>query len=75
LGTFKDGAFVSTGKTVAMNAIAMNEDPIVKTNVFDCGDKKVGYLAYTSFTFDSCLGLYDVCKEFKKQGVTELILD
>lgn len=75
LGTFKDGAFVSTGKTVTMNAKAMYEDPIVKTEVFDCGDKKVGYLAYTSFTFESCLGLYDVCKEFKKQGVTELILD
>ena len=75
LGTFKDGAFVSTGKTVTMNAKAMYEDPIVKTDVFDCGDKKVGYLAYTSFTFESCLGLYDVCKEFKEQGVTELILD
>ena len=75
LGTFKDGAFVPTGKTVTMNAKAMYEDPIVKTEVFDCGDKKVGYLAYTSFTFESCLGLYDVCKEFKKQGVTELILD
>ena len=75
LGTFKGGAFVSTGKTVTMNAKAMYEDPIIATKVFDCGGKKVGYLAYTSFTFESCLGLYDVCKEFKKQGVTELILD
>lgn len=75
LGTFKDGAFVSTGKTVAMNAKAMYEDPIIATKIFDCGSKKVGYLAYTSFTFESCLGLYDVCKEFKKEGISELILD
>lgn len=53
----------------------MYEDPILLTKVFDCDGKKVGYLAYQSFTFESCLGLYEVCKEFKKEGVSELILD
>lgn len=58
-----------------MTAVSMYEDPILLTKVFDCGGKKVGYLAYTSFTFESSLGLYEACKEFKKEGITELILD
>lgn len=76
VGTYMgDNVYSAVEKTVEMQSVAMYEDPILKTDIFDCGGKKVGYLAYTSFTFESCLGLYDVCKEFKKQGVTELILD
>ena len=70
-----DGTYSSVEKTVAMQSKAMYEDPILKHDVFNCGGKKVGYLAYTSFTFESSLGLYEVCKEFKKQGIEELILD
>ncbi len=70
-----DGTYSAVEKTVAMQAIAMYEDPIVKHDVFDCGGKKVGYLVYTSFTFESSLRLYEVCKEFKKLGIEELILD
>ena len=75
VGRVMANSYSAVEKTVEMQAVAMYEDPIVKTAVFDCGGKKVGYLAYTGFTFESCLGLVDVCKEFKKQGVTELILD
>jgi C-terminal processing protease CtpA/Prc len=70
-----DGTYSSVEKNVAMQSKAMYEDPILKHDVFNCGGKKVGYLAYTSFTFESSLGLYEVCKEFKKQGIEELILD
>lgn len=62
-------------KTVQMTAVSMYEDPVLMTKVFDCGGKKVGYLVYTSFTFESSLGLYEVCKQFKAEGITELILD
>ena len=75
LGTFQNGAFTPTGKTVKLEAKAMDEEPIIMTKVFDCGGKKVGYLHYTSFTFDSSLGLYEVCKQFKAEGISELILD
>ncbi|MBR5205140.1 MAG: PDZ domain-containing protein [Bacteroidaceae bacterium] len=75
LGTFKDGAFALTGKTIKMDAIDMEEDPILVTKVFDCGGKKVGYLHYTSFTFQSSVGLHDVCKQFKAEGISEFILD
>lgn len=70
-----DGTYSAVEKTVAMQAKVMYEDPIVKHDVFDCGGKKVGYLAYTSFTFQSSEELYELCKEFKKQGIEELILD
>ena len=70
-----DGKYTSIEKTVKMAAVAMYEDPVVMAKVFDCGGKKVGYLLYTSFTFESSLTLVEVCKQFKKEGVTELILD
>ena len=75
IGRLTEEGYSPVEKTVEMKSVAMYEDPIVCTDVFDCGGKKVGYLAYTSFTFESCLGLYEVCKEFKKKGVSELILD
>lgn len=76
LGRYQgNGVYTSVEKTAKMSAVAMYENPIVATKVFDCAGKKVGYLAYTSFTFESSVALIDVCKEFKAQGVTELILD
>ena len=75
LGTFQDNAFTLTGRTIKLEAKAMDEESIIMTKVFDCGGKKVGYLHYTSFTFDSSLGLYEVCKQFKAEGISELILD
>lgn len=76
IGSYKGNNVYSTvEKSASMTAVSMYEDPILLTKVFDCGGKKVGYLAYTSFTFESSLGLYEACKEFKKEGITELILD
>jgi hypothetical protein len=76
LGRYQgNGVYTSVEKTAKMSAVAMYENPVVATKVFDCGGKKVGYLAYTSFTFESSVALIDVCKQFKAQGVTELILD
>ena len=77
VGTYQgDGLYSDVEKTVSMTAVAMYEDPIVLTKVFDCGGKKVGYLLYTSFTFESSLGLYEVCKEFKKEGIrTSIFID
>lgn len=62
-------------ETITMVAINMYENPVLMTKVFDCGGKKVGYLAYLSFTLDSCKDLIKAAKMFKEQGVTELILD
>ncbi|MBQ8521108.1 MAG: hypothetical protein IJ456_06995 [Bacteroides sp.] len=70
-----NGVYTETGKSVSMTAVNMYENPVLMTKVFDCGGKKVGYLAYTSFTLDSCKDLIDAAKSFKEKGVTELILD
>lgn len=75
VGRLSNYGYTAVEKTVSMNAKAMYEDPILIEKVFDCGGKKVGYLMYTSFTFESSVGLVDVCKRFKQAGVTELILD
>ena len=64
-----------TIKTVTLTARKMYENPVLLSKVFDCGDKKVGYLVYTSFTLDSYKDLIAACTAFKEAGVTELILD
>ena len=63
------------GETLNLTAVKMYEDPVLVTKVFDCGGKKVGYLAYSAFTIKSCTRLVEVCREFKAAGVSELILD
>ena len=75
VGRIVNQQYTPVQKTASMTAVAMYEEPIIMTKVFDCGGKKVGYLHYTSFTFESCLGLYEVCKQFKAEGISELILD
>ena len=75
IGRLENSKYTSVEKSVSMQSVSMYEDPILMTKIFDCGGKKVGYLAYQSFTFESSLGLYEVCKEFKKEGISELILD
>ncbi len=70
-----NGTYSLVQNTYTMNAVGMYEDPVVITKTFDCGGKKVGYLLYTGFTFESSLGLIDVCKQFKQEGISELILD
>lgn len=70
-----NGMYSVVSKTVSMNVASMYEDPVLLKKVFDCNGKKVGYLVYTSFTFESSLELVEVCKYFKKEGISELILD
>ena len=69
------GAYVETGKTASMTAVNMYENPVFLSKTFDCGGKKVGYLVFHSFTLDACEDLIAVAKQFKQEGVTELILD
>lgn len=66
---------ITAGGTLSLNAVRMYENPILAYKTFDCGGKRVGYLAYSSFDFISVPRLIEICKEFKAEGVTELILD
>lgn len=72
-----DGKRVITpeNKDIQLTAVQMYEDPILLDSIYVVGDKKVGYLAYSSFDLNSIPQLVEISKKFKAQGVTELILD
>lgn len=74
LSELTDNAITPT-KDVSLTAIEMYENPILCYKTFDVNGKKIGYLAYSSFDLKSIQELINICKEFKREGVEELILD
>ena len=75
LGTYDGNSIKDSGKTVSLTAVQMYEDPILVDKVFDLGSKKVGYLMYNSFDLKSVETLPAVFRNFKAQGIDELIVD
>ena len=75
LGSWEPDGIHDKGKSVSMTAVKMYLNPIVCHKTFDVNGKKVGYLMYDSFDLDSAGKLIDICKQFKSEGVTELIID
>ncbi len=75
LGRYENGSIKDAGKTVSLTAVSMYEDPVLVSKVFDLEGKKVGYLMYNSFDLRSVNTLPDVFRDFKAQGIHELILD
>ncbi len=63
------------GGNIKLSAVTMYCNPVNVVKVFDCAGKKVGYLHFTSFTPDACPDLITACNTFKKEGVSELVLD
>lgn len=66
---------VPSDKNVELTAVQMYEDPILLDSIYEIGNKKVGYLAYSSFDLNSIPRLIEISKKFKAKGVKELILD
>ncbi|MBM6883165.1 S41 family peptidase [Bacteroides caecigallinarum] len=66
---------IPTDKKVSMIAIEMYENPILCDTVYNFNGKKVGYLAYSSFDLTSIPELINICKDFKSEGIKELVLD
>lgn len=64
-----------SGEEVELNAITMYENPILCDSIYEFNGKKVGYLAYTSFDMNAIPQLVEIGKEFKAEGVSELVLD
>lgn len=60
---------------LSLEAVKMYENPILCDSVYNLDGKKVGYLAYSSFDLKSIPELINICKEFKNEGIKELILD
>lgn len=53
----------------------INTDPVVFNKIFTIGNKKIGYLFYTSYIANFNYRLYEVFSQFKQEGVTDLVLD
>ena len=60
---------------LSLTAIEMYENPILCDTVYNFNGKKVGYLAYSSFDLESIPELINICKDFKSEGIKELVLD
>ena len=75
LAEWTDTGIADLDKSVTLNPVKMYLDPIIINKTFDVNGKKVGYLMYDSFDIESVEKMIEVCKQFKSQGVKELILD
>lgn len=60
---------------IKMASTDMYLDPVLYEKIFDCGGKKVGYVFFNDYTFECMDRLLEVAKSFKKEGVSELVLD
>jgi C-terminal processing protease CtpA/Prc len=70
-----NGVITPTGKTTALTAIQLQENPVFLSKVLTVNGSKVGYLVYNGFTSDFDLELNTVFQQFKTAGVSKLILD
>ena len=68
-------SIIPTGKEIHLIAMHIYEDPILVDSIYEISGKKIGYLAYTNFDLASIDKLIRIAKNFKTQGVEELILD
>ena len=63
-------------KTVVLQSKDITLKPVNKASVLEIGDDKVGYINYlTFFTTDSDSAIHETIKDFKSEGVTDLVLD
>ena len=63
------------GTEISLEAVDMYEDPVVLYKTLQAGDKKVGYMVFTSFTRQACDRLVEACRFFREEGIKDLILD
>ena len=75
LGEFTKDGIRDTGEEVTITPSKMYLNPIICHKTFDVNGKKVGYLMYDGFDLDGCEQLVQISKQFKSEGVKELILD
>jgi len=60
---------------IKLDAVVLETDPILKTNIVEYDGKKIAYLAYNSFIWEYREDLKAVFANFKSEGVDELVLD
>ena len=62
-------------KAVTISSAPIFVNPVILAKVVEKGNNKIGYLVYSGFDAGFDEELFNVFKEFKSQGVTDLILD
>ena len=75
MATLSGNTLSANGTSYTLTAVSMYEDPVLYYTIYEVGSKKVGYIVYDSFDLTSVSTLIEISKEFKAEGVTELILD
>ena len=72
---FDNKEFVTLSETKNITKVEMNTNPIIKSEIYTIGGKKVAYLLYNSFihSYDNSL-IYEF-KKYEAENVEELILD
>ena len=74
-GILKDKTLTAEPVGVAMTAVEMYQDPILKDTVINKDGHRVGYLCYSDYTERSTAELTKVFTRFKTAGVTDVVLD
>lgn len=62
-------------KTYTVNSGPIEVNPVIFNHVKQIGSHRIGYLVYNKFDAGFDQELFDVFKKFKKESITDLILD
>lgn len=62
-------------REISITAASYADNPVWKTEVFDCGTKKVGYLVYGSFNLNYDDELIAAISKFREERIQELVID
>ena len=74
-GILRDKTLKADSIGIAMTAVKMYQDPILKDTVIVKDGHRVGYLCYTDYTDLSTPELVKVAARFKAAGITDMVLD
>ena len=75
LGVINGNTISDSGETVELTKSAIDENPILISDVFEINGKKIGYIVYNEFVGEFDTELNNIFGDFKSQGVTDLVLD
>lgn len=65
----------NTSQDIVINRGSYNINPILFSNTYTIGAKKVGYIVFNSFTTNALAGLDAAFAKFSTDGITELVVD
>ncbi len=75
LANYNNGVITPNGQSISLTKSFFQEDPILKFNLHEVGNHKIGYLMYNSFLANFEPQLNEVFGFFKNQNITHLVLD